>query len=145
MTENAEIKGIWKGEYVYDDKFQPTIVKTSIPFVLRIKSIDESGVFEGICQDDPDSSRIILPANIYGVIKKKDIYFTKKYSKTLIGDRLGNVVTGDEPHPDIIYSGTLKDNEQFYGAWNIQRTFRKIDSKVTELIALSGIWWMKRF
>jgi hypothetical protein len=33
--ENFEIKGIWKGEYVYDDRFQPSVVKTSIPFILK--------------------------------------------------------------------------------------------------------------
>jgi hypothetical protein len=140
-----EIKGIWKGEYVYDDKFQPSIVKTSIPFILKIKSIDDNGLFDGMCQDDPVASRINLSADIFGSIKDTELFFVKKYSKTLISDAFGNVITADGPHPDIIYKGTLKQNGQFFGTWNIEKTLTKINNKIIEVPALNGVWWMKRF
>jgi hypothetical protein len=56
--EVFEAKGIWRGEYVYDDKFQPSFIKSSIPFLLKIKSIDDAGFFEGMCQDDPTISHL---------------------------------------------------------------------------------------
>ena len=145
MNENIEIKGVWKGEYVYDEKFQPSVVKTSVPFILKIKSIDENGLFEGMCQDDPMVSKINLSAELFGSIKDNELFFVKKYSKTLINDAFGNVTIADGPHPDIIYEGTLKENGQFFGRWSIGRTLTKIDNKVTEVPAVTGIWWMKRF
>lgn len=140
-----ELKGVWKGEYVYDDKFQPSVIKSSISFILKIKSIDENGLFEGMCQDDPVASKINLSAELLGSIKDNELFFIKKYSKTLIKDAFGKVTIVDRPHPDIVYRGTLKENGQFFGTWAIGRTFTKVNGNVTEVPALTGIWWMKRF
>ena len=62
--EIFDIKGIWKGEYVYDDRFQPAAIKTSFPFILRIKSVGPDGLFEGICQDDPVITQIDFHADV---------------------------------------------------------------------------------
>jgi hypothetical protein len=145
MTEQVEIKGIWKGEYVYDDKLQPSIVKPSTSFILKIKSIDEKGLFEGMCQDDPVASDINLSAEIYGVIKNNELFFVKKYSKTIIRDVFGNVTIVDGPHPDIVYSGKLNHKDQFFGAWSVERTFRKLNNNILEFPPINGLWWMKRF
>lgn len=98
-----------------------------------------------MCQDDPIASKINFPADIFGSIKDNEVFFVKRYSKTLISDTLGNVTTADRPHPDIIYIGTLKENGQFFGAWSIEKTLLKINNKITEVPAFNGVWWMERF
>ena len=145
MIDNFEVNGIWKGEYVYEDKFQPTILKTAIPFVLRIKSTMDLGQFTGICQDDPELSRIDIPANIYGTVRDYELFFVKKYSKTLIHDNNGDLIVGDEPHPDIIYRAKITSQQRLSGTWQIERMFRKVNGRVTEIPKVGGHWWIERF
>src|SRR5690349_929917 len=103
MIEDFEFTGIWKGEYVYEDSVQPSIVRVPIPFVLRVKSLQDRGAFSGICQDDPAISKIPFPADIYGAMRNNEIFFVKRYPKTLIFGASGNLIIGEGPHPDIIY------------------------------------------
>ncbi len=145
MIDNFDVNGIWKGEYAYEDKFQPTILKTAIPFVLRIKSTMDKGLFSGICQDDPESSKIDFPANIYGTARDYELFFVKKYPKTLILDNNGGLTFGDEPHPDIIYRARITSDQRLLGTWQIERTFRKVNGRVTEIPKLGGHWWVERF
>lgn len=140
-----EIHGIWKGEYIYDDRYQPALVKTPVPFILKINSIDEKGLWEGTCMEDPAVSRITIPAAVYGRTKEeKELLFCKKYPKTFMNDALGKLVVIDEPHPDVLYEGKLSDNGQFFGTWHVARTFRKLNGTVLEIRYISGVWWMKR-
>ena len=145
MIDNFDINGIWKGEYVYEDKFQPTILKTAIPFVLRIKSSRDFGLFTGICQDDPELSKIELPANIYGTVRDYEVFFVKKFPKTLILESSGELTIGDEPHPDIIYRAKITNEQVLSGTWQIERTFRKVNGRVTEIPKIGGHWRAERF
>jgi hypothetical protein len=142
--EKFELKGIWRGEYVHDDRFQPKIVKTSVPFVLKIRAVDDNGLFEGMCQDDPTKGSIDFPAEIYGEITHDEIVFTKKYSKTVFIDHYGNLIKSDQPHPDIIYQTKISGNGKIFGTWKVERTFVKINEKVMQLGPVSGVWWMDR-
>jgi hypothetical protein len=140
-----DFKGIWKGAYVYEDKFQPTVVKAPIPFILKIKSIGDNGLFEGMCQDDPTASHIDFPAEVFGSLHNSRLIFNKQYSKTLLWDNFGVASTIDEPLPDIIYEAKIPDSGKILGTWKMEKTFRKINEKVMELGPMNGIWWMERF
>jgi hypothetical protein len=142
--DKFELKGIWKGEYVYDDKFQPSIVKASIPFIIKIKSIDDFGLFEGVCQDDPTISQIDFPAEIFGSLNGSEMMFTKKYLKTMFYDRSYSLVKVDQPHPEIHYEAKIADSQKIFGKWKTERTFRKIEGKIVEFVAMNGIWWMMK-
>jgi hypothetical protein len=142
--EKLELKGIWKGEYVYDDKFQPSVVKTAVPFILKIKLIRDDGLFEGMCQDDPSISQIDFPADIYGKLDNGDLVFNKRYPKTIFRDNLGNIVKADEPQPDIIYQAKIPTSGKIFGTWRVERTFRKIGEMVIEIGPVTGVWWMIR-
>jgi len=144
MIDNFDFTGIWRGEYVYEDKFQPTIVKTGVPFILRIKATADKTIFSGICQDDPAASKIHLPADVYATIKDYEIFFVKKYAKTLISDAAGNVIMGEEPHPDIIYKAKMKDVDKIAGTWQMERTFRKVNEQIIEIPKTTGHWWIER-
>jgi len=144
MPIGEEIIGIWKGEYAYADECRPYVVATAIPFILRVKSVNQQGVFEGMNQDDPVISKIRLPATIYGKCKDQELHFVKRFKKTLAYDGMGTLMTGDDEHPDVVYKGTLKENGQFFGTWHVAHTFRKINDAVLEFKTLHGIWWMKR-
>jgi hypothetical protein len=142
--EKFEIQGIWKGEYIYDDRFQPSLTKASIPFILRIKSIESSGLFEGMCQDDPAISQIDFPADIFGKFDGDQLIFSKRYPKTVLQDNFGKLVTVDEAQPDIIYQARLGSSDRILGTWRMERTFRKLDGKVVEIGPITGVWWMVR-
>ncbi len=142
--ENFEIKGIWKGEYIYDDRFQPSVVKTSIPFILKIKSTNSDGLFEGMCQDDPSISQIDFAADIFGKLESTELVFTKRYSKTVFRDSFGKLVTVDQPQPDVIYQAKLSATGKILGTWKLERTFRKVNDKVMQIGPISGVWWMER-
>jgi hypothetical protein len=143
--KNFEIKGIWKGEYVYDDRFQPSVVKTSIPFILKIKSVDNDGLFEGMCQDDPSISQIHFAADIFGRLESTELTFTKRYPKTTFQDDSEKLVTFDQPQPDVIYQAKISTTGRILGTWKIEMTFRKLNDKVMQIGPVSGVWWMERF
>src|SRR5687768_1021251 len=105
-----DFKGIWKGEYVYEDKFQPAIVKTPIPFVLKIRMVDDNGLFEGMCQDDPTISKIDFPADIFGSLNDSGLIFCKRYPHILLDDTFGNLIKVNEPSPDIIFEAKIPDS-----------------------------------
>jgi hypothetical protein len=139
-----ELKGIWRGEYVYDDRFQPSVVKTSIPFILKITSIETNGLFQGMCQDDPTISKIDFPASIYGKFEGDQLIFNKSYPKTIFQDNFGKVGSDDQPQPDVIYHAKLSDKAKIFGSWRMERTFRKLGDRVMEFGPMDGVWWMER-
>lgn len=143
MTNEFDFTGIWKGEYVYDDRIYPVLVKASIPFILRIKPATEAGLFTGICQEDPEVSKIDFHAVILGAAHDYELYFVKKYAKTLI-NRNGSMLVGDEPHPEIIYRAKITDLNRIAGTWQMERTFRTIEGQLTELPKVAGDWWIVR-
>ena len=143
--ENFDIKGIWKGEYLYDDRFQPSVVKIPVPFILKIKSPDNDGLFEGICQDDPSISQIHFAADVFGRLESTGLIFTKRYPKTILHDIFGKLVTIDQPQPDVIYQAKIKTTGRILGTWKVERTFRKLNDKLMQIGPISGIWWMERF
>ncbi|MCZ8215008.1 MAG: hypothetical protein O9262_02160 [Cyclobacteriaceae bacterium] len=145
MIDNFDVNGVWKGEYAYEDKFQPTILKSAIPFILRMKLTLDAGKFSGICQDDPESSKINIPATIYGTIKDYELFFVKKYPKTFIHDNNGSIIIGDEPHPDIMYRAKINSQQRLSGTWHIERTFRKVSGQVIEIPKINGQWWIEKF
>jgi hypothetical protein len=144
MADNRNIQGIWKGEYTYDRKYEHPLITQPVPFILRIKTVDDSGLFEGMCQDDPEIGLISLSAVIYGMVKPNGIFFTKKYSKTMTMDAGGNVIIGEESHPDIMYECSWSESDRFFGTWRAERTFRKVNEKVIEMLPIHGAWWIER-
>ena len=142
--DKFDIKGIWRGEYVYDDRFEPRIVKTPIPFLLKVKSVDPNGLFEGMCQDSPEVSQIDFPADIYGKWEEDQLTFSKRYPKTLFRDGSGKLMSVNEPHPDIIYQAKIGNSDKLLGTWRIEKTFRKLEGKVVEIGSITGVWWMVR-
>jgi hypothetical protein len=143
--EIFDIKGIWKGEYIYDDRFQPAAIKTSFPFILRIKSVGPDGLFEGICQDDPVITQIDFHADVFGKLEGKELIFTKMYPKAIFQDNFGNRTIIDQPHPDILYQGQVSNKRRILGTWKIEKTFRKDGNRVIEIGPITGVWWMERF
>jgi hypothetical protein len=142
--DDFELKGIWKGEYVYDDKVDPVIVKTPVPFMLKVRVVDEDGLFEGMCQDDPSISKMEFAAEIYGRLNGRDLIFSKRYPKTVFVDSFGSVVTLEQPQPDVIYQARISSPGKVFGTWKVEKTFRKINEKVMEIGPVTGVWWMER-
>jgi hypothetical protein len=143
--EVFEAKGIWRGEYVYDDKFQPSFIKSSIPFLLKIKSIDDAGFFEGMCQDDPTISHLDFPAEVYGNLNGNELIFTKRYPKAAFQDEFGRLVTDAQVKVDVIYQAKISNSEKILGTWRLERTYAKLRGKVRQIGPISGVWWMSRF
>jgi hypothetical protein len=143
MTDNFDFAGIWKGEYVYEDRLDPAIVKTATPFILRLKPAGVAEFFTGICQDDPEVSKIDIPAKVYGRVRGTELVFVKKYPKTLISDN-GKMIMGDVPHPDIIYSARITNDTRLQGTWVMELTFRSVHGHVVEIPKISGQWWIER-
>jgi hypothetical protein len=143
--DTFDIKQIWKGEYVYDDRFQPAAIKTSFPFILRIKSVGPDGLFEGMCQDDPAITQIDFHADIFGKLEGNELTFNKMYPKAILRDKLGQRTIIDQPHPDILYQGQIPNKRRILGTWKIERTFRKVGDNVIDIGSITGVWWMERF
>jgi hypothetical protein len=145
MISEFRLEGIWKGEYVYDSRIQAVLIQTPVPFILRIKTVNAEGMFEGMCQDDPLISKIDLPANVYGKMRNGEIAFTKKYSKTLMQDNFGSIIKLDDPNPDLVYNAKVSnDHNKLFGSWKMERTFRKINDHIIEFGPYTGVWWMNR-
>lgn len=142
--DTVKIKGIWKGEYVHDDRFQPSAIKTTVPFILRIKSVNPDGLFEGICLDDPAISQIDFHADVFGKVEGEELFFTKMYPKAILRDKLGQRTIIDQPHPDVLYHAQISTNGKIIGTWKIERTFRKIGDNVIDIGPITGAWWMER-
>jgi hypothetical protein len=144
-----EINGIWKGEYIAQEDFGGgTVTRAPIPFVMRIKASGENGdskvydgLFEGICQDDPETTKMTPHATICGSVKLDTVYFVKQYVKLVTQDWSGKVTVYDELHSEIYYTGKYTNN-CFYGTWSINRSFRKINNQLFEILPQEGTWWM---
>lgn len=105
----------------------------------------EDLLFKGICQDDPEISKINFHAHVAGSVSLHRVFLIKQYPKLIIRNASGQMETFEElVHPEIIYQGVFDRNE-FSGSWNMNRTFRRINGKVGELMPMNGSWWMKRY
>ena len=147
------IDGIWKGEYVTHWFPYSTGREVAVPFVMRIQAEKETRknthyddfLFAGICQDDPEISKINFHASVSGAVSLHRVFLIKQYPKLIIRNSSDHIETYDELlHPEIIYKGVFDRNE-FSGTWNMNRTFRKINGKVCELMPMNGAWWMKKY
>jgi hypothetical protein len=145
-----DINGIWKGEYTVHHYLFETGKETPVPFVMKITTIGEKkfievdkGLFEGVCQDDPVVSKVALHATIKGSFDRNGIYFIKQYPMLIVQNASGGVTTYDDLHPEIVFTGEFKDNH-FSGAWYTNRTFRKINGRLCELIGMKGVWKMEK-
>jgi hypothetical protein len=130
-----EFDGVWKGEYVMQWFSYRTGREVAVPFVIRIetKFRDEqngfaTGLFEGICQDDPEISGIRHHATIMGSYRHSNVFFIKQYPKLLVRGTNNEIVEHEGSHPEIIYKGEFTKNE-ISGVWNLNRTFRKVNGK----------------
>lgn len=103
----------------------------------------EKGLFEGVCQDDPVVSKVALHATIKGSFDRDGIYFIKQYPMLIVQNASGGVTTYDDLHPEIMFSGEFKNNH-FSGTWYTNRTFRKINGRLCELMAMKGVWKMEK-
>jgi hypothetical protein len=104
----------------------------------------EKGLFEGVCQDDPEITKINLHATVRGSFNRHEVYFVKQYPKLLIRHGSGDIEVYDDLHPEIHYTGQFNDKYEFRGTWSMSRTFRSIDGNLCELGAMSGVFWMKK-
>lgn len=145
-----DINGVWKGEYVVHRYKFETGKEIPVPFVMKIKTVSEgrfisldSGLFEGICQDDPIISKVAFHASITGSFDRNQIYLIKKYPMLVVQNPDGGVTTYDDLHPEIAFTGEFNE-DQFSGTWYTNRTFRKINNKLCELAAMKGVWWMRK-
>jgi hypothetical protein len=145
------INGIWKGEYITQWFAFRTGKEVAVPFVMKIQAIGEDqfvgidkGLFEGICQDDPDISKITFHATVSGSLSMNHLFFIKQYPKLLVRNTSGEIETHDGLHPEIIYKGEF-GKDQFSGSWYMNRTFRKINGQLGELMPMNGSWWMRKF
>jgi len=145
-----DINGVWKGEYITLKHIIATNKEIPVPFVLKIKTTDDGklisldkGLFEGICQDDPEITKIPFHGTVYGSLNVNNIFFIKQYPKLMIRNDVGGIETVDDTHPEVYYKGEFKNN-RFSGSWNMNRTFRKINGQLSELMPLHGVWWMEK-
>jgi hypothetical protein len=145
-----DINGIWKGEYSVHHFMFETGKEIPVPFVLKINTTGENrfvpldkGLFEGICQDDPVVSKVALHATIKGSFDRYGIYFVKQFPMLVVQNASGGVTTYDDLHPEIVFTGEFKD-DHFSGAWYTNRTFRKINGTLRELMAMKGVWRMEK-
>lgn len=141
------ISGIWRGEYVHDHKYSDYRPTKAIPFILRIKQAGLLGTkagFQGICQDDPLITGIASHSKVYGTIEAKSIFFVKLYPTTHAYDQHGNLMTGDDAHPEIVYEGSQSDSNIFHGLWKMDKTIRMVNGNLAILNAMTGHWWMKK-
>jgi hypothetical protein len=144
------INGIWKGEYYTRPYLFETGKEIRVPFLLRIRSINELGMitiddtlFEGMCQDDPDITNVNYHATVTGALRGRELYFVKQYAKLLVRRPSSGLEAHEGLHPEIYFSGRF-DYSGFKGEWHTNRTFRKIDGKLCELAALKGVWSMEK-
>lgn len=145
-----DINGIWKGEYIVHHFMFETGKETPVPFVMKITTVGEEkyvplqrGLFEGICQDDPVISKVALHAKINGSFDRGGIYITKQFPMLVVQNSAGGVTTYDDLHPEIIFTGQFK-SDHFTGTWYTNRTFRKINGRLRELMAMKGVWRMAK-
>jgi hypothetical protein len=145
-----DINGIWKGEYITHWFTFKTGREIAVPFVMKIQTLKEGqfigedkGLFEGICQDDPEVSKITFHANVSGSISMNNVFLIKQYPRLLIRNAADEIEIYDGLHPEIIYKGKFIKQE-FSGTWHMNGTFRKINSKLAELMPMNGSWWMKK-
>jgi hypothetical protein len=150
FSRPLDINGIWKGEYSVHHFMFETGKEIPVPFVVKITTTGENkiiplgkGLFEGVCQDDPLISKVALHATVKGSFDQYGIYFIKQFPMLIVQNSSGGVITYDDLHPEIIFTGEFKD-DRYSGAWYTNRTFRKIDGKLCELMAMKGVWWMKK-
>lgn len=104
----------------------------------------QKGLFEGVCQDDPEVTKINLHATIRGSFNRYDIYFVKQYPKLLIRTQSGDIQAYDDLHPEIHYTGQFNDKYEFRGTWSMSRSFRSIDGHLCELRSMKGPFWMTK-
>lgn len=145
-----DINGVWRGEYIIIKHMMSTGKEIPVPFFLKIKTTTESGLvglhrglFEGVCQDDPELTKITEHANIYGSLDLNSVFFIKQYPKLLIRTASGDVESFDDTHPEVQYRGEFK-KDVFSGSWNMHRTFRTVKGQLSELFPMHGTWWMKK-
>jgi hypothetical protein len=145
-----DINGIWKGEYTVHHFMFETGKEIPVPFVMKITTNGEGkyvplqrGLFEGVCQDDPVISKVALHAKITGSFDQNGIYLTKQYPLLIVQNANGGVTTYEDLHPEIIFAGEFKD-DRYTGKWFSNRTFRTINGQLRELMAMKGIWHMRK-
>ena len=121
-----------------------------VPFVMKVTTVGEGkiisldrGLFEGVCQDDPVISKVALHAKITGRFDFNGVYFTKQYPMLIVQNAAGGVTTYDDLHPEIVFTGEFKD-DQFAGTWYTNRTFRRLHGQLRELMAMKGVWQMRK-
>lgn len=146
-----DLNGVWQGEYFTQVFMFETGREVRVPFVMKLKTTGEGkiitlqkGLFEGICQDDPEVTKINLHAAVSGSFNRNRLYFVKQYPKLLIRTSSGNIETYDDLHPEIFYTAELNDKYEFRGTWSMNRTFRKIEGDLCELREMRGAFWMKK-
>jgi hypothetical protein len=146
----VDINGIWRGEYVVHHFMFETGKETPVPFVIKVQTVGEGrfisldrGLFEGICQDDPVISKVALHAKIAGRFDFNGIYFTKQYPMLIVQNSSDGVTTYDDLHPEIVFTGEFQD-DHFAGTWYTNRTFRKLNGQLRELMAMKGVWEMRK-
>ncbi|HEY0653049.1 MAG TPA: hypothetical protein VGD65_07970 [Chryseosolibacter sp.] len=145
-----DINGVWTGEYIVHHFMFETGKETPVPFVMKITTVGEGkyislerGLFEGVCQDDPVISKVALHAKITGSFDRNGIYIIKQFPMLIVQNPSGGVTTYDDLHPEIVFAGEFKD-DQFAGTWYTNRTFRKINGHLRELMAMKGTWRMRK-
>lgn len=145
-----DINGIWKGEYIVHHYMFETGKETPVPFIMKITTHGEGrfieldkGLCEGICQDDPVVSKVALHATIKGSFDRNGIYLIKQFPMLIVQNSLGGVTTYDDRHPEIVFTGEFRDGH-FSGAWYTHKTFRKINGRLSELMAMKGVWKMEK-
>jgi hypothetical protein len=138
------LEGNWQGEFVYDERCQTASTSKPIVFSLTVSTYLLSGLFEGACKEPPLIKDQELISSVYGKLRVKEIFFTKRYPFTFGFDQSGKFISGREPHPEIYFTGSYNDKKQFYGSWRMEPTFRKIEGHLCEILPSFGFWWMKK-
>jgi len=144
------INGVWTGEYITHWFTFKTGREVAVPFVMKVQSINGSHeshtkkeLFEGICQDDPEISKITTHAKIAGSLWNSQLFLIKQYPQLMIRTDNDEIEAYEGPHPEIIYKGEFK-KDRFSGLWHMNRTFRTINGKLCELMPINGSWRMKK-
>jgi hypothetical protein len=145
-----DINGVWKGQYVVHHYMFETGNEAPVPFVMRIKTLGEGrflsldrGLFEGISQDDPIISKVAFHATINGSFDRNGLYMVKQYPLLIVQNAGGGVKTYEDRHPEIFFTGEFK-GDHFTGNWYTNRTFRKIENRLCELMGMKGVWTMHK-
>lgn len=138
------VKGIWKGQYKYDNKVhQKHKGVDATNFEINITTVDNNH-FSGTVEDDLITGGTEGIGEITGVVTGKLVEFIKQMPvKTILNPHTGERKTYNKKHPKIYYTGMMsEDGKSITGKWKFKPGVIVLAIMLLFGVKNSGTWTM---